>query len=70
MLNEYKNIKRRRPAAFASEENFLKYEDTGDSKYLNDVQPQKLKVGSIFYALGEGWEEKRIKLTNGFKVIK
>lgn len=69
-MNRYNHMTRRRATAFASEGNYFKYTDTGDSKYLNDIKPLNLKVGSIFYALGEGWEEKRIKLTKGYNVIK
>jgi hypothetical protein len=54
--------KKKRAVAYASVTNFNKYVDTGNNKYLNDVHPRKGMVkGTEYYALGEGWEEKRIK---------
>lgn len=54
--------RKRRATAYASPFNFAQYIETGDSKYLNDVHPGKgMKKGTEYYALGEGWEEKRTK---------
>jgi len=48
--------------AYASTGNFIKYIETGDDKFLNDVHPRKgMRKGTEYYALGEGWEEKRKK---------
>jgi hypothetical protein len=55
-------VKKMRATAYASIGNFDKYVDTGDNKYLNDVHPRRgMKKGTEYYALAEGWEEKRIK---------
>lgn len=61
--NEKKNVaKKMRARAYASVGNFNKYVDTGDNKYLNDVHPRKgMKKGTEYYAMGEGWEDKRKK---------
>lgn len=53
---------KKRAGAYMSIANFNKYVETGDNKYLNDVHPRKgMKKGTKYYALGEGWEEERIK---------
>jgi len=54
---------KRRAMAYASIGNYKKYIDTGNEKFLNDVHPQKgMKKGTKYFALGEGWEERRVKL--------
>ena len=47
-------LKKKKASTYASESNFKKYQESGDSKFLSKKKPK-----GEHYALGEGWEEKR-----------
>lgn len=61
-MKAVKNAIKRKAIAYASLANYQKYIETGNDKYLNDIHPKKnMKKGTVYFALGEGWEERRIK---------